>query len=76
MYDAQVLSPIMSTNAVPQIDEKSFSSMTPQALKKAQDTFSDFVVGRRGEMSRTNENLVQQKSESVRYHLFTFDVYN
>ena len=63
MYDAQVLSPIMSTNAVPLLDDASLSAMTQsKAINKSQEE----VVVRRGEVSKTTE-MVQQQSESVRY---------
>ena len=62
MYDAQVLSPIMSTNAVPMLDQASFSNMTQsKSMNKSQEE----VVVRRGEISKTSE-IVQKKSESVR----------
>ena len=63
MYDAQVLSPIMSTNAIPMLDEASFSNMTQsKSMNKSQEE----VVVRRGEISKTSE-MVQKKSQSVRY---------
>ena len=62
MYDAQVLSPIMSTNNVPLMNESDLLAMTQSGgLSKAKNE----VVVRRGEVSKTTE-MVQQKSESVR----------
>ena len=63
MYDAQVLSPIMSSTTIPLLDDATLTSMAQSKLiNKSQEE----VVVRRGEMSRTNE-MVRQKSESVRY---------
>ena len=59
MYDAQVLSPVMSTNAVPLLGQSDLSSMTKQSAKQTQE---EHVV-RRGETSA----IVQQKSETFRY---------
>ena len=67
MYDAQVLSPVMSTNAVPLVDQSALSAMTSKSFKKSQDE----VLVSRGEVSKTSE-MVQQKSESVRYILSFF----
>ena len=62
MYDAQVLSPIMSTNNVALMNESDLLAMTQSGgLSKAKNE----VVVRRGEVSKTTE-MVQQKSESVR----------
>ena len=63
MYDAQVLSPVMSTNAVPQLDQATFSNMTQsKSMNKSQEE----VVIRRGEISKSSE-VVQKKSEGMRY---------
>ena len=59
MYDAQVLSPVMSTNSVPLLGQSESSSITKQSSKQTQE---EHVV-RRGETSA----IVQQKSETFRY---------
>merc|ERR1719273_1498831 len=56
MYDAQVLSPVMSTNSVPLVGQSDVSSMTKQSSKLTQE---EHVV-RRGETS----TMLQQKSET------------